>query len=186
MSRQTAILGVVLAGGQSQRFGSDKGLAMLQGKPLLQHAIDSLAQWCSEIVVVGRDDAPVQTLADWPKSGMGPLAGLAAALRFAKMKNFPSVLSCGVDSLALPKNLPELLSPPPSYLISQPVVGHWPSDVADKLKLFLGRSTRHSMIAFAEHIEAAAISVEIAPYNINTVADLANAAESMRKTDDGL
>ena len=74
------ILGAVLAGGQSTRFGSDKALAELDGSTLLTRAVDLLAGWCEHVVVVGREDAPAPTLPDWPRAGMGPLGGIAAAL----------------------------------------------------------------------------------------------------------
>ena len=48
------ILGCVLAGGQSQRFGSDKALAELAGRSLLARAVDALWGWCEAVVVVGR------------------------------------------------------------------------------------------------------------------------------------
>ena len=51
------ILGAVLAGGQSTRFGSDKALAELDGSTLLTRAVDLLAGWCEHVVVVGREDA---------------------------------------------------------------------------------------------------------------------------------
>src|SRR3546814_6935480 len=36
------LLGALIAGGQSRRFGSDKALAVIEGKPLLNHVIDAL------------------------------------------------------------------------------------------------------------------------------------------------
>jgi molybdopterin-guanine dinucleotide biosynthesis protein A len=39
----TKILGVVLAGGLSTRFGSDKAQALWRGRSLLDHALDALA-----------------------------------------------------------------------------------------------------------------------------------------------
>lgn len=75
------ILGVVLAGGKSSRFGSDKALAELDGHTLISRAVDALAGWCEYVVVAGRETAPAPTLPDWPAAGMGPLAGLAAALQ---------------------------------------------------------------------------------------------------------
>ena len=35
-------LGAVIAGGRSSRFGSDKAMALWQGRPLIDHAIDRL------------------------------------------------------------------------------------------------------------------------------------------------
>ncbi|MGH6786529.1 MAG: NTP transferase domain-containing protein, partial [Novosphingobium sp.] len=74
------ILGAVLAGGQATRFGSDKALAELDGHTLLARAVALLSGWCEHVVVVGRATAPAPTLPDWPRPGMGPLAGIAAAL----------------------------------------------------------------------------------------------------------
>ncbi|MFD1958725.1 NTP transferase domain-containing protein [Novosphingobium panipatense] len=67
------ILGAVLAGGQSTRFGSDKALAEIGGRTLLSLAVDMLSGWCELVVVTGRETAPARTVPDWPRAGMGPL-----------------------------------------------------------------------------------------------------------------
>lgn len=170
-----SILGVVLAGGESSRFGSDKALAELGGRSLLEHAIARLSGWCAHVVVVGRADAPVPTLADWPRAGMGPLGGIAAGLNHALEKGHATVLSCGVDSLGLPDNLVEVLSPAPRYLATQPVVGHWPATAAGAIEELLFSSRKHSMLAFAEMIRATPVKLQSNPANINTRDDLAAA-----------
>jgi molybdopterin-guanine dinucleotide biosynthesis protein A len=43
---------VILAGGFSRRFGSDKGLVLLQDKPLVRHVIDSVTPIVDEVLVV--------------------------------------------------------------------------------------------------------------------------------------
>ena len=166
------ILGVVLAGGQSTRFGSDKALAELGGRTLIERAVDALSGWCEYVVVAGRETAPAPTLPDWPRPSMGPLAGLAAALHLARDEGYEAVLSCGVDSSLLPENLPELLSPAPAYLADQPVIGLWPASASSTLDALLESDTRHSMRAFAETIDARPVQLSISPANINTQADL--------------
>src|SRR3546814_5673419 len=59
-------LGAVLAGGRSSRFGSDKALAMLGGRTLLDHAQAALRPHCDALIVVGRGEG----LADWPQPDM--------------------------------------------------------------------------------------------------------------------
>ncbi|KLE34575.1 molybdenum cofactor guanylyltransferase [Aurantiacibacter luteus] len=167
------ILGAVLAGGQSSRFGSDKALAELGGETLLERAVASLSRWCDRVVVVGREQAPAPTLPDWPAPGMGPLGGIAAALRHAEAEGFASVLTCGVDSARLPQDLPDLLSPAPAFLESQPVIGHWKNDAASCVSAILQSEGRHSMLAFARAARARAVKASTAPANINTPADLA-------------
>jgi CTP:molybdopterin cytidylyltransferase MocA len=59
------ITGVVLAAGEGRRFGGTKQLATVEGKPLAQHAIDTLAEADVDelLVVTGHDaDAVEQTL----------------------------------------------------------------------------------------------------------------------------
>jgi len=169
------ILGAVLAGGQSTRFGSDKALAELDGHTLLARAVDQLSGWCEYVVVVGRETAPAPTLPDWPQPGMGPLAGIAAALHLARDEDYEAVLTMGVDSLGLPENLPDLLGPASAYLESQPVVGLWSPAAIEPLEAILTGEGKHSLAAFVEAIGARPVKLARKPANINTPADLAEA-----------
>lgn len=171
------ILGAVLAGGRSTRFGSDKALAEIAGRTLLSRAVEALSAWCDHVAVVGRETAPAPTLPDWPAPGAGPLGGVAAALNHALDTGYESVLTCGVDSIALPEDLLERLSPAPRYVATQPVIGHWPSKAAGALEELMFSSRRHSMLAFAELIGARPVKLARDPANINTPADLKAAQE---------
>jgi len=169
------ILGCVLAGGLSTRFGSDKALAEIDGHSLLARAVDALSGWCERVVVAGREVAPAPTIPDWPRAGMGPLGGIAAALRLARDEGFEAVLTCGVDSLWLPEDLPERLAPAPAFLDGQPVVGLWPASAAGAIEAILLAEGRHSMRQFAQAIGARAVNIAGEPANINTPQDLAQA-----------
>ena len=166
------ILGCVLAGGQSSRFGSDKALAELHGRTLLSRAVETLSGWCEHVVVVGRAEAPAPTLPDWPRPGMGPLGGIAAALHLAADDGYEAVLTCGVDAPHLPDNLPALLAPAPAYLAAQPVIGLWPATAARAIETILHGTGKHSMRALAEAVGARAVELSIVPPNINTPDDL--------------
>jgi len=167
------ILGAVLAGGMSSRFGSDKALAEFRGHTLLVHAVDMLSGWCEHVIVVGRETAPAPTLPDWPRAGMGPLGGIAAALHHARDEGYEYLLTCGVDSLALPEELPDLLMPAPAFVESQPVIGLWPAGVATTVEDILHSDGPHSLKRFTQAIGARAVKTKAEPANINTQADLA-------------
>jgi molybdopterin-guanine dinucleotide biosynthesis protein A len=171
------ILGVVLAGGHATRFGSDKALAELGGRTLLSRAFDALSGHCELVVIAGRERGPGRCIPDWPHAGMGPLGGIAAGLRLAQDGGHDTVLTCGVDSVDLPEDLLELLSPAPAYFADQPVVGHWPTAALGEIERILERTGRHSMLAFAGAIGARGVKTAAEPANINTPADL-TAAES--------
>lgn len=167
------ILGAVLAGGRSTRFGSDKALAELDGHSLLALAVDTLSGWCEHVVVTGRETAPAPTLPDWPHADMGPLGGLAAAMRFAQDEGYSEILSCGVDAGRLPDDLPERLGAAPAYLAEQPVIGLWPVSATATLEALLHSEERHSMKRLAELVGARAVTLPASIANINTPADLA-------------
>jgi molybdopterin-guanine dinucleotide biosynthesis protein A len=81
------VVGAVLAGGRSSRFGSDKALADAAGAPLGRRVVDALrAGGADPVVVIGGSAGAalgVPTIPDrYP--GAGPLAGLATALRWAR------------------------------------------------------------------------------------------------------
>ena len=170
---EARILGAVLAGGQSSRFGSDKALVELAGTTLIARAVETLSGWCEHVVITGRTHGPAHCLPDWPSAQMGPLAGLAAALRFAVDEGYDAVLSCGVDSPNLPDNLPDLLGPAPACLASQPVIGLWPASAAREIEAILQSDSRHSMYALAEAVGARLVEGPEGLANINTPGDLA-------------
>jgi len=78
------ITGVVLAGGRSSRFGSNKALALLHGKPLIKHVADTVASIFNDCLVVTNTPEQYGFL-NMPMvrdryENMGPLAGIHAAL----------------------------------------------------------------------------------------------------------
>ena len=75
----------MLAGGRSSRFGRDKLAEPLDGRPLLDRAIEAVLAVAIDIVVVSRPDTtptvpPGIRVAHDPRPFEGPLAGLAAGL----------------------------------------------------------------------------------------------------------
>ncbi|WP_245638395.1 molybdenum cofactor guanylyltransferase [Croceicoccus bisphenolivorans] len=167
------LLGCVLAGGESKRFGTDKAMALLDGRTLLDRAVATLAAVCDAVVVAGRAQAPVRCVADWPQAGQGPLGGLAGALRDARTGEFAAVLTIGVDSIGLPDDFPAVLSPGPACLAAQPVVGLWPVSTLAVLEAILTGGERRSMLHFAERAGARLVEIANPPANINTPEDLA-------------
>lgn len=163
------VLGAVLAGGRSSRFGSDKADALYRGVALVDHARETLARHCEAVVLVGR----LGGIADWPRPDCGPLGGLGGALRHAREQGFDAVLTCGVDTLALPDDILVKLAPAPACVLAQPVVGLWLASSTPVLEDLLLSDRKHSMRAFAELVGARLVELERAPANINTPADLA-------------
>ena len=160
-------LGAVLAGGRSSRFGSDKALAMLGGRSLLDHALAALRPHCDAVIVVGRGEIP-----DWPRADMGPLGGIAGALTHAADQGFDQLLTAPVDCVRLPDDLRALLEPAPAFLDTQPVIGLWPVPVLDELRAMLENPSDLAVKAFARRIGARAVQSDFVPPNVNSAADL--------------
>ncbi len=162
-------LGAVLAGGRSSRFGSDKALAVLDGRALIDHALAALRPHCDTLIIVGRAGG----IADWPRPDMGPLGGIAAALIDAADRGFDQVLTAPVDCVRLPPDLGALLAPAPAFLAAQPVIGLWPTAAIDDLKAQLSDGSDLAVRAFGRRIGARAIDSDFVPPNVNSTADLA-------------
>lgn len=167
------LLGAVLAGGQSRRFGTDKAQALLHGRALIDHVLAALGPQVAAIVVCGRVHPGVRSLADLPAPGLGPQGGLNAALAHAAAHGFDAVLSAGCDLPALPPDLASRLAPGPAFLADCPIVGLWPVTLAPALAAWLGTGEAdRSMRGWARAAEARAVpGLRLA--NINTPADLA-------------
>ena len=85
-----SVVGAVLAGGQSRRLGRDKALLPWSGKPLVLRPFEVLQEAVAEAVIVtvsGRsyDDLGIPVIHD-RFEGMGPLAGIHAALDWARSR----------------------------------------------------------------------------------------------------
>jgi molybdopterin-guanine dinucleotide biosynthesis protein A len=144
LSPPAKLLGAVLAGGASRRFGSDKAAALLAGRALIDHVIDRLAPQAGSLVVVGRDHPGIVSIADRP-SGLGPLGGLAAALAYAASAGFDAVLTSGCDLPDLPRDLAARLAPGPAVARGQPLLGLWPVGLAAALAAHLAGSADRSL-----------------------------------------
>jgi len=92
-----SVVAVVLAAGASSRYGSNKLLAPLDGRPLLQHALDAVAAagLTDVVVVLGAQAAEIEPAIAWrgerrvvnerPEDGLSSSlrVGLDAAVAFA-------------------------------------------------------------------------------------------------------
>lgn len=170
--REGPILGAVLAGGRSSRFGSDKAMALLNGRTLLDHATAGLAPHVAEVVMCGRDGG----LADRPHADMGPLGGLNAALHHALHHGFVGVLTTGCDMPLYPAALPAaLIGDGAAILHGQQLLGWWPATLATELDVHLGEENNRSIHGWLNRIGARVVDLSdlILP-NINRPEDLAH------------
>ena len=119
---QRRVSAVILAGGRSRRFGRDKLAEPIGGRPLVEHAIDAVRPFVTQILVVGppaaagagwstRQDSelslpPDVSLVQDSVAHEGPLVGLVAGLRAARE---PLVVVVGGDMPTLVASVIEAL-----------------------------------------------------------------------------
>ncbi|NNK49379.1 MAG: molybdenum cofactor guanylyltransferase [Gemmatimonadetes bacterium] len=108
------ILGVVLAGGRSRRYGSDKAFAELGGVSLVQRAARTLMPLVDRVVVVANDldrhSAEEQTVRPDLVSGIGPLGGLHTAVAWAAEEGMRGAVVLATDMPFVPTPLLEDLA----------------------------------------------------------------------------
>lgn len=137
-----AVLGAIMAGGQSRRFGSDKAAYVQDGRALIEHCHAALLPQVDEVVICGRAWADWQQVEDYPEAGLGPLGGLAGALRYASAHGFDAVLSLPVDTYPLPGDLAARLGSAPAAFAGQYLIGLWPAALAERLLAHIGAGHR--------------------------------------------
>ena len=83
------VLGVVLAGGKSQRFGQDKSQVKLQDKLLIDYILSEIINDFHEILIVANEpinfmnSKKISITKDF-KNGLGPLGGVLTAMKWIK------------------------------------------------------------------------------------------------------
>ncbi len=88
MARQLNACGVILAGGQSSRMGTNKALLEFEGESLIQRLAHRFTDWFAQVVVVTNSPETYAFLglpmAGDRIPGLGPLGGLESGLRASR------------------------------------------------------------------------------------------------------
>jgi len=170
------VLGAIIAGGLSTRFGSDKAFAMIDGCTMIEHAIDALRPQVEALVLCGREQPGIETISDRPARRIGPLGGLNAALHHAARTGHHAVLCIPVDVWPLPADLRErLVGDGPAVFVQQYLIGFWPTHLAATLDRHIANGA-HSLRSWIIGCNARAIVESRKLLNINRRDDFDAAA----------
>lgn len=109
-----AVVGLVLAGGRSVRFGGEKAVALLDGRPLLAWAAERLRSVCALVAINVRPGTEAEaaakglglpTLCDAAGDATGPLAGVKVGLIWAREQGAEMLAVSPCDAPLLPDDL---------------------------------------------------------------------------------
>ena len=87
------ILAVVLAGGQSKRFGEDKNQAKLGNITLLEHVLSKVTKKFEKTLIISNQNLNIKTLnsitvvPDCIQGNLGPLVGVLTSMKWIKKNN---------------------------------------------------------------------------------------------------
>jgi molybdopterin-guanine dinucleotide biosynthesis protein A len=185
------IPGAILAGGRSQRLGGgDKCLLALGHCTILDHVIAALRPQTDALLINSNSDPALfkatglPVAADVLPGRLGPLAGIHAAMIWAREQDCEAVLTVPADTPFLPFDLMRRLGAarePGEAAIAasgaelHPVIGLWPSVLAQRLEEHLAGGT-YRVRAWLGQISFKAVEFSSAPldpfWNINTPDDL--------------
>ena len=195
------ILGAVLAGGKSQRFGEDKTQVKLGDKLLIDYILSEIIEEFKEILVVSnssidfRKSEKISVIKDIKKN-LGPLGGVLTAMKWVKDNNkdykwistFPADTPFFKHSI-LQKFLQDI-QPEKSKLFfiksnntRHNIFGLWSIDLMDKLEEDLNKGERKVEV-WANSIGVKTINIEFQNedpfFNINTKEDLEKAKDRLK------
>ena len=100
------ILGIILAGGKSSRFGEDKSTVKLGNKTLLDHTVNKIENEFNEILVISNNkefnfkNNKIHVVEDCIEGQLGPLVGILTAMKWVKKnkKNYKWIASFPCDT----------------------------------------------------------------------------------------
>ena len=100
------ILGIILAGGKSSRFGEDKSIAKLGDKTLLDHTINKIENEFTEILLISDNkefnfkNNKIHVVEDCIEGQLGPLVGILTAMKWVikNKKNYKWIASFPCDT----------------------------------------------------------------------------------------
>ena len=194
------ILGVVLAGGKSKRFGEDKSQVKLHGKILIDYILSEIMDQFNEILVVTnnpikfKDSSKILTTKDF-EEGLGPLGGILTAMKWIKdqkkdyewISTFPSdtpfftnkELKIFYENIDIKKSKLFFIK---NKETRHNIFGLWSLDLLKKLETDLQKGERKVEV-WADNVGVETINIEYEKrdpfFNINTKEDLEKAYKIM-------
>ncbi len=190
------ILGVVLAGGKSQRFGQDKSQVKLQNRLLIDYILKEIVGEFKETLIIANEPIKfmqsknISVTKDY-QSGLGPLGGVLTAMKWIKKNNkkykwistFPSdtpfftkkELKFFYENININENKLFFIK---SEETRHNIFGLWSLDLMDQLETDLSRGERKVEV-WANSIGVSTVNInykKLDPFfNINTKEDLEKA-----------
>lgn len=197
------ILGVILAGGTSRRFGGEKSASLLGGRPLLEWVVEKARPQVELLLLnanngeIGKTVANAERIADGAP-GEGPIAGILVALAEAERRSCSHVVSFACDTPFFPHDtvarlVAALQSSTADYAVAScgatthRIFALWPVACRAQLEHVFASGTR-SMRDIEHWLEPtwADFAAEGGPaadpfFNINTPDDLETAERWLRR-----
>ena len=198
------ILAVVLAGGQSKRFGEDKNQAKLGNQTLLEHVLAKVTKKFEKILIISNQNLNLKMLnsitiiPDCIQGNLGPLVGVLTAMKWIKKNNkqyqWIATFPCDTpffDTSIIEKykskiNLNEsLLYFVKSNQKRHNIFGLWSVKLMDILENDLINNNFRKVEEWADKIGVETINVKIDKFdpffNINTKTDLKEAEKILKE-----
>ena len=194
------ILGTVLAGGKSQRFGEDKSQVKLGGKLLIDYILSEIIDEFNEVLVVSnnliefKQSEKISLIKDFKKD-LGPLGGVLTAMKWVKdnNKDYQWISTFPVDTPffknEILKDFLKRINIEEGKLFfinsndtRHNIFGLWSLDLMDKLREDLDKGERKVEV-WANSIGVKNINMKFENkdpfFNINTKEDLKKAIENL-------
>ena len=190
------ILGVVLAGGKSQRFGEDKSQVKLHGKILIDYILSEIIDQFEEILIVTNNEIKFKfskkiSITKDLIEGIGPLGGILTAMKWIKKnnKNYKWISTFPSDTPFFTKNELQIfykkidIQKSKLFFIKNKqtrhnIFGLWSMDLMEKLDNDLKKGERKVEV-WADTVGVEIINFEYEKkdpfFNINTKEDLEKA-----------
>ena len=194
------ILGTVLAGGKSQRFGEDKSQVKLGDKLLIDYILSEIIDEFNEVLVVSnnlidfKQSEKISLIKDFKKD-LGPLGGVLTAMKWVKdnNKDYQWISTFPVDTPffknEILKDFLKRINIEEGKLFfinsndtRHNIFGLWSLDLMDKLREDLDKGERKVEV-WANSIGVKNINMKFENkdpfFNINTKEDLKKAIENL-------
>ena len=194
------ILGVILAGGKSKRFGEDKTKVKLNGKTLIEHTLEKIKSKFNTVIIVSNNEIVKNyiTIKDCIDGQLGPLVGVLSAMKWIKKNNYSQkwiiTFPCDtpffdisiIDKFIEASELNDsLLYFAKSEKKRHNIFGLWSLKLIKTLETDIVKNNHRKVEKWANKIGVKTINItfkEIDPFfNINTKEDLAEAKKILIK-----